>query len=142
VAAVFLLPFSTYLSKGLHTHVVVFHRLVSPVFHTTPTLLPAGNTLNNNPPPPHTHTHTQVSEAAVSQLRSQLQAQKKELEAAAAASLEKAEETFTKQLAEMQTLLADYQTQVGGRGMGGFFWGGGGGKSVLGLAVEVGGSER
>ena len=46
-------------------------------------------------------------------LKTQLEAQKKELEAAAAASLEKAEEAFTKQLAEMQTLLADYQTQVG-----------------------------
>ena len=46
-------------------------------------------------------------------MKSQLTVQKKELEAAAAASLEKAEEAFTKQLAEMQTLLADYQTQVG-----------------------------
>jgi hypothetical protein len=48
----------------------------------------------------------------VAQLRTQIDNQKKELEAAAAASLEKAEEAFTKQLAEMQTLLADYQTQV------------------------------
>jgi hypothetical protein len=55
---------------------------------------------------------SQVSEVEVTKLKSQLTVQKKELEAAAAASLEKAEEAFTKQLAEMQTLLADYQTQV------------------------------
>lgn len=49
----------------------------------------------------------------VTQLKAQIESQKVELEAAAAASLEKAEEAFTKQLTEMQTLLADYQTQVG-----------------------------
>lgn len=50
----------------------------------------------------------------VTQLKAQIESQKVELEAAAAASLEKAEEAFTKQLAEMQTLLSDYQTQVWG----------------------------
>lgn len=64
----------------------------------------------------HVDTQTQASEAEVSKLKEQLESQKKELEAAAAASLEKAEEAFTKQLAEMQTLLADYQTQVRGCG--------------------------
>eukprot|EP00775_Hariotina_reticulata_P004743 gene4743-4993_t len=54
----------------------------------------------------------QTSEAAVAKLKAALQQQKTDLEAAAAAKLEEAEATFTKQLAEMQTLLADYQTQV------------------------------
>jgi hypothetical protein len=49
----------------------------------------------------------------VTKLKAQLETQKAELESAAAQSLEKAEEAFTKQLAEMQALLADYQTQVG-----------------------------
>jgi hypothetical protein len=34
------------------------------------------------------------------------------MQAAAASSLEKAEETFSKQLSDMQALLSDYQTQV------------------------------
>jgi hypothetical protein len=55
----------------------------------------------------------QASEEQVTKLQVQLEKQKAELEAAAAAKLEEAEAAFTKQLAEMQTLLADYQTQVG-----------------------------
>jgi malate synthase len=54
----------------------------------------------------------QASEAEVTKLKADLQQQKTDLEAAAAAKLEEAEATFTKQLAEMQTLLSDYQTQV------------------------------
>jgi hypothetical protein len=54
----------------------------------------------------------QASEEQVTKLKAQLEKQKAELEAAAAAKLEEAEAAFTKQLAEMQTLLADYQTQV------------------------------
>jgi hypothetical protein len=54
----------------------------------------------------------QASEEQVTKLQAQLEKQKVELEAAAAAKLEEAEASFTKQLGEMQTLLADYQTQV------------------------------
>jgi hypothetical protein len=54
----------------------------------------------------------QASAEQVTKLTAQLEQQKVELEAAAAAKLEEAEAAFTKQLAEMQTLLADYQTQV------------------------------
>lgn len=48
----------------------------------------------------------------MAKLTAELETQKKELEEIAAKKLEEAEATFNKQLAEMQTLLADYQTQV------------------------------
>lgn len=85
----------------MHTRSICTHGVVIP------------HSLVAAPPPPPSLLHLQASEEQVSQLTAQLESQKAELEAAAAAKLEEAEASFSKQLAEMQTLLADYQTQVG-----------------------------
>ncbi len=45
-------------------------------------------------------------------MKSKLKVQRKEMEEIAAAKLEEAEATFSKQLAEVQGLLDDYQSQV------------------------------
>ncbi len=54
----------------------------------------------------------QTAEAEIEDLKSKLKVQRKEMEEIAAAKLEEAEATFSKQLAEVQGLLDDYQSQV------------------------------